>query len=144
MRIARASEEEASLGLAPLIDVVLLLLIFFLVTSSFARPEIPLDLPTAESGSAPAPESLVVSLTREGSLRIEDREASLEELAAQLGAGLPSETQLVIRADKQVIHERVVEVLDLAREHDVAKLAIAVTGGEAPAPAEAASGPGEP
>jgi len=130
VRITRASDqEEASLGLAPLIDVVLLLLIFFLVTSSFAQPRIPLDLPRAESGEAPVPRSLTVTLTAEGGLHIDERSASLDALAALLEERAEGETDLLVRADEEVGHGRVVEVLDLARRHAVEKLGIAVAAG---------------
>jgi len=141
VRIARhADEEEAGLGLAPLIDVVLLLLIFFLVTSSFAKPEVPLDLPPAETGEAPTPSSLVVTLTEDGALRIDDRPASPAELGERLASAAGPETDLLLRADEAVPHGRVVEVLDLARRHAVSKIAIAVAPGAAPAARAAPSG----
>ena len=128
MRIARPEEEEASLGLAPLIDVVLLLLIFFLVTSSFAKPRIPLDLPPAETGEAPEPPSFVITLTLDGGLLIGEEPASLDALGTTLAAEGGPETELLLRADEQVPHVRVVEVLDLARRHDVENVSIAVAG----------------
>lgn len=131
MRIARPEDEEASLGLAPLIDVVLLLLIFFLVTSSFATPRVPLELPPAQTGEAPGPAGLTVTLSEDGGLRIDDRQASLSELEQALDAVAGPEAELLLRADRQVPHGRVVEVLDLARRHAVEQIGIAVSPGGA-------------
>lgn len=134
MRIARPADEEAGLGLAPLIDVVLLLLIFFLVTSFFAKPQVPLELPPAETGEAPSPASLTVTLTDDGALRIDDRPASPDELSALLAQEAGPDTDLLVRADEAVPHRRVVEVLDLARRHAVSKIALAVSAGAPPSP----------
>lgn len=136
MRWTRHAEEEASLGLAPLIDVVLLLLIFFLVASSFVQPRLPLDLPEASTGEAPGPESLVVSLTEDGELRLGEEATQVEALARALEHQAGPETQLLIRADERVPHGRVVEVLDVARGIELGGIGIAVEAGRAPTPGD--------
>jgi len=143
VRFARAQDEEAGIGLAPLVDVVLLLLIFFLVTTSFREPEIPLSLPRATTGEASGPERVVVSLAENGALRVDGRPVDLEALDAYLteraGGDAAGGFALEVRADQAVRHGRVVEVLDLARRRGVERLGIAVRAGEAsgaPAPPE--------
>jgi len=136
MRFARPEDDDAGIGLAPLIDVVLLLLIFFLVTTSFREPELPLSLPRATTGEAAGPERVVVSLAANGELRVDGRAVDLEALGVYLeervGADAAERFALEIRADQDVRHGRVVEVLDLARRRGVERLGIAVRSGEAP------------
>jgi len=126
VRISRGEIEEADLGLAPLIDVVLLLLIFFLVTTSFAAPRIPLELPGAASAEAPRPAELTVVLTAGSGLYLDETPVTLEELDLALDPLAP-DTALELRADAAVTHGRVIRVLDLAREHGLTELGVAVT-----------------
>lgn len=119
--------EEAELGLAPLIDVVLLLLIFFLVTTSFATPRIPLELPGASSGEPPKAAKLSVVLTADGGLFLDEEPVDLETLGVRFGAAEP-DTDLELRADEAVPHGRVVGVLDRARENGIVDIAVAVAG----------------
>lgn len=141
MRFARHADEEAGIGLAPLIDVVLLLLIFFLVTTSFREPQLPLSLPRAATGEAGGPERVVVSLGEDGALRVDGRPMDLQGLDAYLAESLEAgPPALELRADEEVLHGRVVEVLDLARRRGVETLGIAVRAGEV---GEAGAGPPE-
>ena len=64
MRFAREEEEDPGLGITPLVDVVLLLLIFYVVTTSFVKPSLDVMLPEAESGAASSePAPMVVTIT---------------------------------------------------------------------------------
>src|SRR3972149_10694597 len=71
---------RADIDLTPLIDVVFLLLIFFLLTSIYARPSIPLDLPEAETARTARESEVSVAIWPDGALLLNDREVSLAEL----------------------------------------------------------------
>jgi len=103
VRLSRGDVEEAELGLAPLIDVVLLLLIFFLVTTSFATPRIPLELPGAASAEPPRDVPFTVVLTSGGGLFLDDAPATLADLEARL-VGVSQHIDPAIRAVHVHIH----------------------------------------
>lgn len=119
--------ERRTLDLTPMLDVVFLLLIFFLLTSIFARPLLHLDLPEAASGrAAPEPE-IALSIQRDETLALNDRAVSREELPAALSALLAGRTvdrQVSLRSDRGVPFGRVVEVMDLAKQAGAENIAV--------------------
>ena len=113
--------EELAMNLAPMIDVVFLLLIFFMVATTFVdqEKELSVDLPLAQSGeeAEPQPEEIVLNLLADGSIVMNGATLSPDELRAQLerlARGNP-ETPVTIRGDKKVFHEHVVALMDSCR-----------------------------
>lgn len=112
----RRSREYLSFEMTPLIDVVFLLIIFFMVSSVFRRDELALllALPKASSGeSAQAKEQtlLKIELTPE-ELAIGGEKISFEQIGEYLGRVSNKEQPVEMRVDKDVRYERVVQVLD--------------------------------
>ena len=113
----------SSLSITPLIDVVFLLLIFFLVSSRFAEEERELDvnLPSV-SEALPAtvqPEELVVNIDREGRFFIEGAFRQLEQVEQILNrarANNPLTQAVVIRADKEANWDSVATALNLCKK----------------------------
>ena len=113
--------EELTLNLAPMIDVVFLLLIFFMVATTFVEreKEMGVDLPTAESGeeSMRDLDEIVINLMRDGVIRLNGEEVSEDglEAALDLAARTNPETPVTIRGDRDVVLQRVVAVMDACR-----------------------------
>jgi len=111
-------EDEIGFNLTSMIDVVFLLLIFFLVATTYLDPEreLDLDLPRAESGSErdKPPQELVLNIFRDGRVALRGREVDGEGLRAELERAAASDpmTPVTIRGDAHVEHERVVAVMD--------------------------------
>jgi biopolymer transport protein ExbD len=117
-------QKEVELNLTPLIDVVFLLLIFFMVSTTFqAESEMKINLPLASTAerSIPDRETIEISLSSEGYMQFMELEPrvisgpELKQLLLALPAGdtLPT---VAIRADEEVKHRRVVEIMDVARQ----------------------------
>ena len=150
MNFRRAARRRArEFELVPLIDVVFTLLLFFALTTTFARPEDPRPVP--EAGAAEEPiagigvelpragaeamvkvgKEVAVLVTRDGGLFLGGLPVTLPELSAafrQAAIGAVG-TTVVIRADAAASHGRVVEVMDLARELGLTDFAIATEQG---------------
>ena len=107
------------LGITPLIDIVFLLLIFFMLTSRFVVQEgIRVDLPvTDRSHSLPAEITVRITIQPEGSLVLSGRSMSLEELDQYLLKQDPAYMQkpFEIRADRRASVQAVVSLLELLR-----------------------------
>jgi biopolymer transport protein ExbD len=118
----RDSDEfgEPEFSMAPLIDIVFQLLIFFMVATTTERAvkerELGVDLPTAQSAvdPEPVPDELVISLFRDGRVSLDGREIARAELPGVLGdaARRNAELPVTIRGDRLVHHEDVVAVMD--------------------------------
>lgn len=151
MKFRRTGRKKviAAVDMAPLIDVVFLLLIFFLLTSSFVtQTTIPLHIPSAEAATLQRePGNLVISLlTGEGgpdnlgrialSGSIERDVATWDELTAALGefqqnaAALPPMQQpmVLVRADRDVTTQRLIDVLSRANSVGIENYGIAAAG----------------
>jgi biopolymer transport protein ExbD len=115
----RAVASEASINMTPMIDVVFQLIIFFLVTSHFAKQEahLPLPLPGADSATALKDDSaprLVINVTADGTPLFSGRALSPAELQQRLGeriAELGKDTEVRIRADRSVAYRHIEPVL---------------------------------
>lgn len=126
MRFSRRVAASSATPLAPLLDVVLLLLIFFVVTSSFATRTLDLELPSAEAAGDAPRNPLVVALDAEGAIEVDGRVVSVDELAERFAAAREAERPIELRADRSTAHEHVVAVLDRARIVGLGDLSIAV------------------
>lgn len=115
-------EETISKGsgpdLTPLIDMVFLLLIFFLLTSFLTRPIIPVVLPEAEIAELSKDQDISVTVRRDGSLLLNGEEISDEKLAKTLKRLYiyRQSRELIIQSDKEVHFGRVVEVMDISKK----------------------------
>ncbi len=110
--------EELVLNLTPMIDVIFLLLIFFMVATTFQDPEkeMDVDLPAAGSGNPPSEQldEIVINIKRDGTLVISGAETSREALDRLLASSAQEnpDTPVTIRGDRLVHHETVVQVMD--------------------------------
>ncbi len=101
-----------------LADIVLLLVIFFLLSSTFiVQPGIKVKLPQAKVTEAESEPNIVVVLTRDGSVYLGEEPVSWEELAPKIYQKLLTDPHqlIVLRADREVPLERAVDVLDMAK-----------------------------
>jgi len=117
VRIARGEDaDEFALNLTSMTDIVFLMLIFFMLATTYSDPERSLDveLPAASSGEGLAPEELVVNVLEDGSYVVSgevlDRTALLERLRA--AAAQAPETPVTIRGHRLARHEAIVGVMD--------------------------------
>jgi len=129
MRLDDADDDDAAggLNLTPLIDVVFLLLIFFLAATTFAREEVALDLrlPQAKSGrtgSAEAP--LVVAVFADGRIHLDGRDCTLAALEQKLSAAVQrnAEQAVLVRGDEAARFGSGLAVLDACRLAKVKKV----------------------
>jgi len=131
MATAWSDDEEAITGInvTPLVDVTLVLLIIFMVTTSYiVKAAIEVDLPQAATARESRPSSLSVVLTRQGQLYLNDRVTTEEQLVAALRSGVEAnpDIQVLIGADTSLEYGRVVGLIDLIKQHGVRRYALNV------------------
>lgn len=130
-------EETVEVNLTPLIDVVFLLLIFFMVTTTFDRhAKLKVSLPESSAKiTQQQSDPLVLSIDAKGNYFINDRQVvnqSLDTLkrALQKVIGDNTDMALVLRADANTPHKAVVRAMDAASQLGLSKLSIATVEGK--------------
>jgi len=130
MRLDRgddADDGDGGINLTPMVDVVFLLLIFFLAATTFATEEVALDLrlPQARSGQAgKGDKPLVVNVFADGKLLVDGREVTLQALQQKLqaAAGRNAEQAVLVRGDQAAQFGLGVQVLDACRTAKIKKV----------------------
>lgn len=129
MAFARKKREEPRVDLTPMVDVVFLLLIFFMISTTFVEtPGISIKLPESSSRVVEKePREVKVYLSREGEIYLEKNRLSLDEFRSRIGSyeDEASVMTFLLLADQDARHGRVVQLMDAAREAGFGKLAIA-------------------
>ncbi len=122
MRVSRAEEESFDLPLTPLIDMMFMLLIFFLVSTTIVNPEkdVTIDLPDAAESDNPRAETanFIVNLRSGGIIVVEQSIISIDELLTRLEQ-IAEETPgrvVEIRGDKTAPYGTAVQILQTCRE----------------------------
>ena len=120
-----------------MIDVVFLLLCFFITTSVFSQWEMEVDivLPSAQSSTMPdrLPGEVIVNLSKDGVITINQQTFDKEQLKdrltrlVKLFPGQP----VIIRADKDATTERLISIVDICRQADIWNISFATSGDEA-------------
>ena len=135
MRFKRQSKILFSMESVAITDIIMNMFIFFFITFSFLATfhksnegQVDVNLPKAASATPIAEKKgLSVNLTKEGGLFLDKTPMTLEQLKTrfQTEKATGAEITVIVRADKEVSHGRVVEVMDLARTEGLNRLAIA-------------------
>lgn len=118
--------EPLGLDLTPVIDVVFILLIFFIVSSVFKKDELALilDLPSSNSEALEVDKKQIFIELSTNKLAIKGIEVSFESLEDNLKEVEDKNKPVIVRIDKSVAYERVVKVLDLLQKYDLTNLAL--------------------
>ena len=132
MVMKRRGRHEASVELTPLIDVVFLLLIFFMVSTEFIREtELKIDLPEATGDPQETPDEVIeITVDRAGDYAVNGRlvvNDEIETLMEALAAAKQSQgadSRLVITADAQTAHQAVVRAMDAAGQVGLVRISI--------------------
>lgn len=136
---------ELGFQIAPMIDVVFLLLCFFVTSQVFSQweSEIDITLPTAESGQTPQrlPGEIIINVRADGTKVVNSQTLELAQLQALLErlVGLFPGQPILIRADKATAYEHIIAVLDLCRQADLWNISFATSQAEASAAAAGAT-----
>ena len=130
MRIQRRSIKKARIEIIPMIDTIFFLLVFFMIStlSMTQFKGMPVNLPKAASGQQAPAENAAITINKEHQIFLDKQPVEKTSLADRLGGLIAKNPELlvVINADDGVEHGHVVEVMDIARSANVAKMAIAV------------------
>jgi biopolymer transport protein ExbD len=132
MKFSRRRPDEPEINLIPFIDVLLVILIFLMLSTSYSRfTELQINLPAAAAERLrERPNEVVVAVSSDGRYVVNKRPVdgrSVELLTAELAAaaGNNSDTVVIISADAMAAHQSVVNVLDAARRAGLARLTFA-------------------
>ncbi|WP_122035380.1 biopolymer transporter ExbD [Aliivibrio sp. EL58] len=130
MRIIRRTKakEEASIDLTPMLDIVFIMLIFFIVTSSFVRESgVEVNRPQAAHSIAQKEVGIFVAITANNQIFIDKRRVDIERVEAMLSSLHLDNPQasLVIQADKHAYNGTVVSVMDAAKGVGIESIALA-------------------
>src|SRR3989338_4933220 len=122
----RLKIEKGILDLTPLINVFFLLLIFFIFTSSFIfQPGIKVNLPKAVTSEVIQQENMVIIITRDDRIYLNEREISQDDLASNLRIIAKDKKPLLVKADSRASLGGVVEIWDMCRTEGVSQINIA-------------------
>lgn len=126
--VTRKKRKEASIDVSPMMDMVFILLIFFVVTSTFTRETgVEVTKPQAQSASQLEKENILIAITREGSIHVNERQvdiAGLKDVLADVLAKNP-DREAVLIADKAAMTGSLVQVIDACTLAGVKKVSIA-------------------
>ena len=136
MKFETSTRSKApTLALTSMLDVIFLLLCFFVTVSVFSQweNEISIKLPSAVTSDQPErlPGEIIVNLEMDGTVTVNSKQLSLDELKnrlARISKFYPGQP-VIIRADKEVRYEKLVALIDACRAADVWNFSLATEGG---------------
>ena len=127
MQFREKSKRRVIINITSLIDVLFLLLIFFMVSSTFLeQPGMKLDLPQTSTHDVTRQENYTLFITKDEVLYINEEPVTLESLPEHLEK-IASETEqgLILKADEKTRYGFVIEVMDLVKQSGMKKLVVA-------------------
>ena len=118
--------ESLTLDMTPLVDVVFLLLIFFLVTSVFKKDELALllNLPEGKEGGKMVEKKEAIIEMGKDSLAINNRIVDFESLDKELASIRNKDQPIIVRIDEKVEYGRIIKLFDLLKKHQLSNIAL--------------------
>jgi len=130
MKLLDREKKSIQLNIISLIDVVLLLLIFFMLTTRFIeQPGMKLELPSSQTSEKVIVQKLELTVSSTSELSLNGEPVTKDLLTQKFESILPQleEKTLVLKADKTVAHGDIVEIMDIARLSGLEKIVIATS-----------------
>ncbi|MBN1541733.1 biopolymer transporter ExbD [candidate division KSB1 bacterium] len=127
MQLLLKKKKTIGINITSLIDVMFILLIFFMVTSSFVeQPGMKLELPQTKTGETARVEKMAIYIAQDGQVFLNTVPVPLDSLEAALVDAYPQaeDKTLVLKADRATEHGLVVRIMDTARSAGFKKLVI--------------------
>lgn len=130
MQFSEPDEEQAGINLTSLIDVVFLLLIFFMITSTFIKTERKLELQLPEAKAAEVEQKerkpIQIEMDKRGRITLDGQLVTMKALETRLKEFQGKRKSAIVRADRRLKHGTVTAVLGLCRDAGIREIAIAV------------------
>lgn len=127
MQFKEKKRRKMTINITSLIDVMFILLIFFMVSSSFVeQPGMKLELPTIQSKEITRVENLVIFVSKEEEIFLGDKRVPIENLGPEIAIRIPNiqEKTLILKADQDAPHGLIVKVMDIAKRNGLTKIVI--------------------
>ena len=127
MKLSLKSKRKVSLNLTSLIDVLFILIIFFTVSSTFLeQPGIELKLPEAESSEGHTAQKVIIYVDKDKNIFLNDNIVSVNNLVSEIKNlnTLQKDKSIVLKADSDVTHGLVIEIMDMLRQQGIYKIIV--------------------
>jgi biopolymer transport protein ExbD len=129
MKFRHPKKNDANFNLTPLIDVVFQLLIFFMLTTSFSSLEnrVKINLPTGDFAAAEQTKNITVTITEDNTIYLNGKLINPIRISENISVELKKTPGkiVILEADKNVLHGKVISVMDLLKKGGADKIAIA-------------------
>lgn len=117
MDFIRRKRERPHIEIAPLVDIIFLLLIFFMLSSNFIKPMIKMELPKALYEEKLEKVDLVVTVDKQANIYINKEKVDIRDLKSKLAAKMASlgKYDVIFRGDKNIGYDTFVNILDISK-----------------------------
>lgn len=134
MKFPHQNKRSATFDLTSLIDVVFLLLIFFMLTTTFVNLEnrVEVNLPSGDFAAAEPSENIIVTITENNTVYFNGKLIDPLKLTENVAAKIKEEPEkiVVLEADTNVLHGKVIRIMDLIKKGGAERIAIATQPAE--------------
>ncbi len=123
----RHKKTSMALDIAPLIDVIFMLLLFFMLTTSFIRPSIALKMPEASNKEKIEEQDIIISVDKDDNIYLNRQKVDLNELEKLLKQKLThsKEKRIIFQGDESILYKKFVNVLDIVKRSGARDINIA-------------------
>ena len=131
-RKQRTEGEDAAIDMTPMLDIVFIMLIFFIVTTSFIKEAgVEVNKPQASQSSAQKNANVFIAITEDGKVWLDKREIDVDRVRSNLERLLAEQPTdiIIVQADKKAKHGVVMEVMDQSKASGMDRIAVASVGG---------------
>ncbi|MBM7623279.1 ExbD/TolR family protein [Sporohalobacter salinus] len=125
----RNNKRKSKIKILPMIDVIFFLLVFFMLFTTFRTTPtgLDIDLPQAKTVTEQKQEQLMINLSAKGQIYVNEKLLTKTDLKNKVAEMIDRDPKsvVIIKADRSVAYDKVVEVMDIARQVGASKLALA-------------------
>jgi len=128
--LAAEGGDAGEVNLTPMLDVVFIMLIFFIVTTSFIKESgVEIERPESSTASPQPDAQLMVAITAQGAIWVDGQPVDAHRVGNEVAALVSGDGRVVIQADREATTGLLIEVMDRIREAGVEQVAVAATRG---------------
>ncbi|MGJ7458332.1 ExbD/TolR family protein [Halomonas sp. MA07-2] len=120
--------DASEINLTPMLDVVFIMLIFFIVTTSFIKESgVEIQRPESSAATPQLETQLLVAITRDGAVWLDGQAVDAHRVGERVAALISDDGGVVIQADRETTTGLLIEVMDRIREAGIEEIAVAAT-----------------